>query len=281
MLRLLGLIACSSLAAAPYTEVFRTTAAADDTTTPYSCAWAPALVQLNASLLLLFYEGRTDNCTDEGGRTDLLFKRSTNNGKTWSAAPTLLYSAQNDSRYPHKALSDNCPLLDRTTGRLLHMFDNNATFALLTSSTDMGDTFSAPVDVTAQVKKPSWGFWAPTLKGIQLEHHPEHAGRLVVSADFVPYQPGHNPSPYPIDKGQSYAILSDDGGATWRPGGANPLLTTNECAIAELHDGTLVRADRTESLCGLRLLMSTSRRSCRADGFSVSLCVVSVDLSCV
>ena len=171
MLRLLGLIACSSLAAAPYTEVFRTTAAADDTTTPYSCAWAPALVQLNASLLLLFYEGRTGNCTDEGGRTDLLFKRSTNNGKTWSAAPTLLYSAQNDSRYPHKALSDNCPLLDRTTGRLLHMFDNNATFALLTSSTDMGDTFSAPVDVTAQVKKPSWGFWAPTLKGIQLEHH--------------------------------------------------------------------------------------------------------------
>ena len=70
------------------------------------------------------------------------------------------------------------------------MFDNNATFALLTASTDLGETFSSPVDISAQVKRPSWGFWAPTLKGIQLVHHPEHAGRLVVSADFVPYQPG-------------------------------------------------------------------------------------------
>ena len=129
------------------------------------------------------------------------------------------------------------------------MFDNNATFALLTASTDLGETFSSPVDISAQVKRPSWGFWAPTLKGIQLVHHPEHAGRLVVSADFVPYQPGHVPFCYPIDKGQSYAILSDDGGEHWRPGGANPMLTTNECAIAELHDGTLVMNARNYLAC--------------------------------
>ena len=47
--------------AGEFREVFRTTAAADDVTTPYSCAWAPALVALNASSLLLFYEGRTGN----------------------------------------------------------------------------------------------------------------------------------------------------------------------------------------------------------------------------
>ena len=65
-----------------FTEVFRTAAAADDSLNvdghgPYACAWAPALIELNASLLLLFYEGRTGNCSDEGGRTDLLYKRST------------------------------------------------------------------------------------------------------------------------------------------------------------------------------------------------------------
>ena len=32
-----------------------------------------------------------------------------------------------------------------------------------------------------------------------------------------------------------------DGGLSWRPGGATSMLTTNECAIAELSDGTLVR----------------------------------------
>ena len=83
----------------------------------------------------------------------------------------------------------------------------------------------------------------PTFKGIQLRH-PKNKGRMVVSADFVPYQGRHIPGPYPINHGHSFALLSDNGGISWRRGGANPLPTSNGCAIAELADGFLVMNSR-------------------------------------
>ena len=46
---------------------------------------------------------------------------------------------------------------------------------------------------------------------------------------------------YPIANSHSHTIISDDGGASWRPG-KRPLAlnTSNECSIAELANGTLV-----------------------------------------
>ena len=38
----------------------------------------------------------------------------------------------------------------------------------------------------------------------------------------------------------SHAIVSDDHGATWRIAGRTPTDQVNECAVAELEDGTLL-----------------------------------------
>jgi hypothetical protein len=75
------------------------------------------------------------------------------------------------------------------------MFDNNATFALLMSSTDMGKSFSRPVDITAQVKNSSWGFWTSTFKGIQ----PVNSSLAVSLRTDCPSRPEHmvhSPCPF-------------------------------------------------------------------------------------
>ena len=155
------------------TELFRTTAAADDDAA-YTCAYAAALAHLPPQppaaaaaaasdddtpagdtangTLVIFYEGRTGNCTDTGGRSDVLYTLSSDLGRSWKA-PQLLYSAANDSRFPHKTLGNPTPIVDAASGRLSVLFSNNSTFVLLSHSTDRGETFTRPTDISTDVKE--------------------------------------------------------------------------------------------------------------------------------
>jgi len=114
---------------------------------------------------------------------------------------------------------------DRSTGTiwLLHTRNNSRLFS--SSSGDEGATWSEPKDITAAAKLgyPSQG-WIGTghAGGLQLDRGPT-AGRLIV----------------PAYTSASYAIYSDDRGASWRAG--KPITsgaaagnnTPGECQIAE------------------------------------------------
>src|SRR5262249_34579351 len=96
----------------------------------------------------------------------------------------------------------------------------------VTKSTDEGETWSRPVEITRAVKKPEWTWYAtgPGV-GVQLK-----GGRLVVPCD------------HKADGGRergSHVIYSDDAGATWKLGGG-PGPACNECQVAERADGTLL-----------------------------------------
>jgi len=111
----------------------------------------------------------------------------------------------------------------------------------VTHSTDDGLTWTKPREITAEVKRPEWTWYATGPgAGIQLERG-AHAGRLVIPCDHIEAGSGHR---------YSHVVYSDDGGATWRLGGRTPQHGVNECEVVELADGRLMlnmrNYDRTQ-----------------------------------
>ena len=198
----------------------------------------PALVRTKTGTLLAFCEARRASRSD-AGNIDLVAKRSTDGGRTWSEDIAVWNDAGNTCGNP-------CPVVDRETGAI-HLLmtwnlgsdvehaiaDGSAKDTrrvYVSRSTDDGLSWSAPKEITATVKPADWTWYATGPgNGIQLAQGPRR-GRLLVPCDHDAKEPG---------KHYSHVIYSDDHGATWRLGGTVPCDQVNECAVAELADGTL------------------------------------------
>lgn len=207
----------------------------------------PAIVRTDKGTLLAFCEGRKNDGKDTGD-IDLLLKRSFDGGRTWSAATVIWDDGPNTCGNP-------CPVIDAKTGTIWLLsthnlgVDKEAGIATGTSSggrtvwlfhsDDDGATWSAPREITADVKDPAWRWYAtgPGV-GIQIESGP-HAGRLVIPCDHTVRASVRRESKSSIQA--SHVIYSDDRGRTWQRGGAvQPFY--NECQVVELFDdaGTLL-----------------------------------------
>ena len=215
----------------------------------------PAIIRCTDGSLLAFAEGRKDGQGDSGN-IDLLQRRSTDGGVTWSEQEVLWSDGANTCGNP-------CPVVDRTTGRVHLLMTRNlgtdresmiidqtstgSRSVWTMTSDDHGVRWSAPRELTDQVKAPDWTWYATGPgNGIQLRSGPNQ-GRLVVPCDHI--EAG-------TKKYYSHVIYSDDGGATWRMGGTTPTDQVNECAVAELDDGTLLlnmrnydRSQRSRAQC--------------------------------
>lgn len=211
----------------------------------------PALIQAADGAVLAFCEARQGSSSDTGN-IDLVLRRSEDGGRTFGPSQVLWDDGPNTCGNP-------CPVVDRRTGRILLLatrnlgHDHESEIIAGTSegtrtvwvlhSDDHGRTWSTPREITATVKEPSWTWYATGPgAGIQLQRGP-HAGRLVIPCDHIEAD---------TRKYFSHALLSDDGGATWRLGGTTPRDQVNECEVAELEDGALLlnmrnydRAQRT------------------------------------
>ena len=132
-------------------------------------------------------------------------------------------------------IGNPCPVVDRQTGTIWLPFcrDNDRVF--VTHSDDDGRTWARPVEITKDVKKPEWGWYATGPgHGIQLR-----SGRLVVPSDC-----GDSKGWGAWDKkGHSLVFYSDDHGKTWKLGGLTAP-GTNECEVVELADGSLLLSMR-------------------------------------
>lgn len=188
----------------------------------------PALIVTPKGTLLAFCEGRK-NSGGDAGDIDILLRRSFDRGKTWS--PVEKVADRGDD-----TIGNPTPVIERKTGTIFLLLTGNPGTATerqiteaapgavrtvwITRSTDDGASWTAPVDITAQVKRPDWTWYATGPgNGIQLR-----GGRLVIPCD-------HN--------GRSHIIYSDDRGETWKIGGIAED-KTNESAVAELKDGSLL-----------------------------------------
>lgn len=196
----------------------------------------PSLVTTESGVVLAFCEARKNGGGDAGD-IDVALRRSLDGGKTWEPMRIIADDGAN-------TIGNPCPVQDRETGTIWLLLCRNAEDGhekdilagratrevLVMHSDDDGATWSAPRDITAEAKRPEWTWYATgPCHAIQLR-----SGRLLVPCNHAELDPATGESrPY-----ASHAIYSDDGGASWRIGGTVGELT-NECAAAELADGTV------------------------------------------
>jgi sialidase-1 len=228
-------VATSALASAVLDQVDVFTSGQDG----YHTYRIPAVVKAANGTLLAFCEGRKEAGGDSGN-IDLLLKRSTDGGRTWSGTQVVWDDAGNTCGNP-------CPVLDESTGTLWLLLTHNlgvdrerdiaartakgTRTVWVAHSLDHGTTWTKPVEITSTTKDPSWTWYAtgPGV-GIQIKNG-AHKGRLVIPCD-------HNYDDEETKKhlSGSHAIYSDDHGKTWKLGGViRPKV--NECQVAELFDG--------------------------------------------
>ena len=217
----------------------------------------PSLLVTKAGTLLAFCEGRKAGRGD-AGNIDLLMKRSTDGGKTFSPQQVLWDDRANTCGNP-------CPVVDRRTGaiwmlntwnlgsdpesRIIAGKSTDTRRVFVYRSTDDGKTWSKPVDITQATKRPEWGWYAtgPGV-GIQLRKG-KHKGRLVIPCD-------HSSLAYKDHRFGSHAIYSDDGGKRWQLSAAiRP--ACNECQVVERTDGKLVMNMRSYGGKGCRAVATS------------------------
>ncbi|EPD58831.1 sialidase family protein [Streptomyces sp. HGB0020] len=222
----------------------------------YASYRIPAVVTTARGTLLAFCEGRVTSASDHG-HIDIVLKRSTDGGRTWGP---LTVAANNGTN-----LAGNPAPVALDTGRVLLVHVRSAAAASedlivrgkvkeadgrrvwVQHSDDEGVTWSAPKEITRQVKKAGWRWYATTPgHGIQLS-----TGRVVVPGN-------HTLPPTGTDVGNEgkynggHCLLSDDRGETWSLGylddNTDGYINVNETTAAELPNGQVYFNTRNDSV---------------------------------
>lgn len=236
----------------------------------YNTFRIPALVVSKKGTILAFAEARKNSRSDTGD-IDLVMKRSTDGGKTWSEMIMVWDDAENVCGNP-------CPVVDEKTGRIIVLStwnlgkDHEKDIHKKTSqdtrrvymlhSDDDGLTWSEAREITDMAKNPVWGWYATgPCHAIQLKSGP-YKGRLVAPCDHSNV-PGDYTGPVSENKTTSFShiIYSDDIGQTWKIGGISAA-GGNECTIVERTDGSLMlnmRGPRGERENGKCRMVAISR----------------------
>lgn len=175
----------------------------------------PAALVTPSGDVLAFCEGRS--AVSDHAENDIVMKRSTDQGKTWSALTVVAEDGDN-------CLNNPCVVTDRSNGRILLMFQrypeaydertvepglegDKIVRTWLMYSDDNGKTWSAPRDVTQNTKPANATSVASGPgNGIQLRRG-AFAGRILFPFNHGPY-----------GSWKVYSVLSDDGGETWTYG---------------------------------------------------------------
>ena len=139
----------------------------------------PGLVTSNEGTLLGVYDVRYNSSVDLQEHIDIGLSRSTDKGKTWDKM-IIPMSFGEDGGLPQaqNGVGDPAILVDTATGAIwivaawTHGMGNNPAWfnsqdgmdknrtsqLVLAKSTDDGKTWSKPINITSQVKDPSWNF---------------------------------------------------------------------------------------------------------------------------
>ena len=217
----------------------------------YRAHVCPAMLTSKSGAILAFAEGRNSDPKNMGGDTgdiDIVLKRSLDNGKTWRPQQVAARTGNDTDGNP-------APVLDRQTGTIWLFFCKNLAdegedliiegkaprTVWVTSSRDEGETWAEPKEITNDVKKQSWTWYATGPgQGIQLA-----SGRLVVACDHVEgAHPtgGYHDVPSSVAllsaTGHSHLIYSDNHGENWHIGGIAQT-GTNESVVVETSDESL------------------------------------------
>ncbi|OIJ67841.1 sialidase family protein [Streptomyces mangrovisoli] len=221
----------------------------------YACFRIPAVVRTTEGTLLAFAEGRVLNCGDAAD-IDIVVKRSTDDGRTWSPLRVVTQGDGNTHGNP-------APIVDRRTGRVLlaETYNTGRTDGASCSvpcdrtphlqySDDDGLTWSAPRDLSDEILPADWNSWYATgpVHGLQLTRG-RHAGRLVFGVNTETWDGTR------VTANHAALIVSDDHGATWHAGATDtwPIADDgtwrqkpSELTLTERTDGSLLVSGREQ-----------------------------------
>jgi sialidase-1 len=187
----------------------------------------PALLATKKGTLLAFCEARKNSARDDGD-IDLVLRRSSDGGNTWSAM-TVVHEEGGDAPI---TIGNPSPVQDRKTGVIHLVFARNNQRVFQMQSRDEGATWSGPVELTDALRPFDFAW---TRVGIGPGHAIQlRGGRLLVPVWLNDRIKGNY---------RSAAMYSDDAGATWKAGGIVPpavATNANECMLYERRDGAVV-----------------------------------------
>ncbi len=219
----------------------------------------PAVIRLPDGDLLAFCEGRVNNAGDFGD-INIVMKRSADGGKTWAPQQTIV-------DYNHLQAGNPAPVVDLTDpawprGRIFLFYNtgnnhesevkkgNGLREVWYKTSTDDGNTWSDPVNITAQTHRPrqqpynfpeDWRSYANTPGHAMQFAKGRYKGRIFVAANHSAGDLQPQFSDY-----RAHGFYTDDHGKTFRlsedvrtPGG-------NEATAAELSGNRLMMNIRNQ-----------------------------------
>lgn len=199
----------------------------------------PAMEVSNEGTILAFTDARVGAAHDAGD-IDIVLKRSEDGGKTWGEMILVFDEGRNTA-------GNVTPVVDRHTGtifvfstwnlgddrerQIVQGSSKDTRRIFVTQSTDDGLTWSPAKEITQDVKRSDWTWYATgPCHGIQIQQG-KYKGRLVIPCDHIERD---------SKKYYSHAIYSDNHGQSWQLGGRTPVDKVNECTVAELEGGKLI-----------------------------------------
>jgi sialidase-1 len=204
-----------------------------------SCYRIPSIVTAPNGDLIAAIDERVPSCGDLkwSGDINIVIRRSTNNGKTWSEIEKIVDFP------PGKSASDPSMIVDKVTGEIFLFYnfmdlDNEKDIYYLhvTKSSDNGLTWSKPEDITSQITKPEWHKdfkFITSGRGIQTK-----SGKLLhcmVNLNSGLHVFGSN------DHGKSWLFID------------TPILPADESKIVELANGSWMINSRVNN-SGIRFV---------------------------
>ena len=206
----------------------------------------PGLATSNKGTLLGVYDVRHNNSADLQEYVEIGLSRSTDGGQTWEKMRIPMSFGEHEGLpKAQNGVGDPAILVDRKTGTIwiiaawTHGMGNGRAWwnsqpgmdmhhtaqLMLVKSDDDGKTWSEPINITEQVKDPSWYFLLQGPgRGISMDD-----GTLVFASQYI----GSDRIP------NAGIIYSKDHGKTWMT--SNPAyLNVTECNAAQLSDGTVM-----------------------------------------
>jgi sialidase-1 len=230
----------------------------------YALYRIPGLAVTERGTVLAYGEARRTGRSDWDG-IDILLRRSTDGGKSWSAPQKISDVPGPKSRNPAIASYKLARTNDVTYNNPVAIADRNGTVHFLfcleymrcfhLRSLDDGLTWSAPAEITSAFEKfrPEWNWKVLATgpgHGIQLK-----SGRLIVPVWLSTGVGGgnaHRPS-------VTATLFSDDHGSTWQGGeiavpNTETWINPNETMAVQLADDRVMLNVRSESKTNRRLV---------------------------
>lgn len=204
----------------------------------------PGLATTNSGTLIGVYDVRHRTGGDLPGDVDVGMSRSTDGGRTWETMRVIM-DMGDDPKWNYDGVGDPAVLVDANTGTIwvaATWSHGNRSWRgsgpglkpeetgqlMLVRSDDDGVTWSKPINITSQVKKPEWCFVLQGPgKGITMRD-----GTIVFAAQFQD-PPNKRRLPH------STIIYSKDHGETWQVG-TGAFDDTTESQVVEIEPGVLM-----------------------------------------